>query len=76
MFIVGDTGLEWVTRAAHTAASLQGIINRLMADTKIVMSILNNEMLRGHFGEVMHQSRSTVRTWVEKKHTALLTSDS
>lgn len=47
-----------------------------MADTKIVMSILNNEMLRGRFGEVMYQSRSTVRTWVEKKHTALLTSDS
>lgn len=32
-------------RAAHTAASLQGTVNRLTADAEIVMSILNSERL-------------------------------
>lgn len=45
MFIVGDMGLEWVKRAAHGAASLQGIVNRLAADADIVMLILNRERL-------------------------------
>lgn len=37
-----DKGLEWVRRAAHRAASLQGIVSRLAADTEIVVLILSS----------------------------------
>lgn len=42
---LGDKGLEWARRAAHRAASLQGIVNRLAADAEIVMLILSRESL-------------------------------
>lgn len=45
MFFVGDRSLRWAKKAAHTAASLQGTVNRVMADTEIVMLVLNNERL-------------------------------
>lgn len=45
MFTVGDSGWEWAKRAAHRAAALQRIVNRLAADTEIVMLILSRDSL-------------------------------